>query len=89
MNVSCDGKFVRYVVPKTLSKNAKNGEKAKIFLRVGNEYKNKKLTAKCGDAIIFTKSAMIFAPGEMESVVIDKSKITGDIFITLEDKGGK
>ncbi|MFI3128761.1 MAG: FAD-dependent oxidoreductase [Bacillota bacterium] len=86
VNISCDGKFVRYVVPKTISKN---GDKAKIFLRVGNEYKNKKLVAKCGDDVIFSKSALIFAPGEMETITIDKSKIAGDIFVTLEDKGGK
>ncbi len=86
INISCDGKFVRYVVPKTISRI---GEKAKIFLRVGNEYKNKKLVAKCGEEVIFSKSALIFAPGEMETIIIDKSKISGDIFVTLEDKGGK
>ncbi|MFI3167662.1 MAG: FAD-dependent oxidoreductase [Bacillota bacterium] len=90
IKVLCDGKFVRYAVPQSISKakNATAGDKTKIFLRVGNEYKNKKLVAKCGENTIFSKSALIFAPGEMETITIDKSKITGDVFITLEDKGG-
>ncbi len=86
INISCDGKFVRYAVPRTISKA---DGKAKIFLRVGNEYKNKKLVAKCGEEVIFSKSALVFAPGEMETITIDKSKITSDVFVTLEDKGGK
>ncbi len=86
VSVSCDGVFVRYAVPKTI---AKTGDKATIYMRVGNVYKGKSLQVTSGGEVILKKNAMIFAPGEMESVVIDKSKIKGDIFITLVDKEGK
>lgn len=81
--VSCDGKMVRYVVPKAISK----GEgKVNVFLRVGDVYTDKRLVVRSNGEVIFKKNAMIFTPGEMESIAIDKSKIAGDVFITLEDK---
>ena len=36
--------------------------------------------------MILKKNAMIFTPGEMETIAIDKSKLKGDVFITLMDK---
>ncbi|MBR2397667.1 MAG: pyridine nucleotide-disulfide oxidoreductase, partial [Clostridia bacterium] len=60
--------------------------KVNVFLRVGNVYKDKYLVVKSGDEVILKKNAMIFTPGEMETIAIDKSKLKGDVFITLVDK---
>lgn len=84
IKVTCDGKLVRYVMPEAVSN--KGEDKVTIFMRVGNVYKNKRLEVKSGGETIFKKNAMIFAPGEMESVKIDKAKIKGDLYITLVDK---
>ncbi|MEG2116767.1 MAG: FAD-dependent oxidoreductase [Clostridia bacterium] len=83
VNVSCDGKTVRYVVPNKISKV---GDKVTLYMRVGNVYKDKRLEVTSGGEVIFKKNAMIFAPGEMESVVLDKSKLKGDVFVSLVDK---
>ena len=83
VKVECDGRLVRYVVPKAIA----SGEgKVNVFLRVGNVYKDKYLVVKSGDEVILKKNAMIFTPGEMETIVIDKSKLKEDVFITLMDK---
>lgn len=83
VKVSCDGKTVRYVVPNTI---ASDGDKVTLYMRVGNVYKDKRLEITSGGEVIYKKNALIFAPGEMESVTLDKSKIKGDIFVSLVDK---
>ncbi len=83
VKVTCDGKAVRYVVPKAVT----TGEgKVNLFLRVGNVYKDKRLEVTSGGEAIFKKNALIFTPGEMETITLDKSKIKGDVFVTLVDK---
>ena len=72
---------VRYALPQSVY--AGEG-KVKIYFRVGDVFKNARLNVKCGDEVIYTKKKMIFTPGEMESVELDKSKITGDIELSLE-----
>lgn len=72
---------VRYALPQSVY----SGEgKVKVYFRVGDVFKNAKLIVKCGDEVIYSKKKMIFTPGEMESVELDKSKITGDIELSLE-----
>ena len=72
---------VRYALPQSVY----TGEgKVKVYFRVGDVFKNARLNVKCGDEVIYTKKKMIFTPGEMESVELDKSKITGDIELSLE-----
>ncbi len=83
VSVSCDGRLVRYAVPNRISLE---GEKVTVYMRVGNVYKDKYLEVRSGDEVIMKKNAMIFAPGEMESISIDRAKIKGDIYITLVDK---
>ena len=72
---------VRYALPQSVY--AGEG-KVKIYFRVGDVFKNARLNVKCGDEVIYTKKKMIFTPGEMESIELDKSKITGDIELSLE-----
>lgn len=72
---------VRYTLPQ---KVMSGDGKVKIFYRVGNIYKNPKLNVKCGDEIIMTRKYQILSPGEMESIMLDKSMIKGDITLELE-----
>ena len=58
-----------------------------IRFRVGKVFENIKLIVKCGEDIIVTKDKPIMLPAEMETLVLDKSKVTGDITIEVkEDK---
>ncbi len=75
------GKGVGYALPQKIVKG--NGE-VKIFYRVDNVYKKPKVVVKCGDKILFEKRSMVMAPGEMESVVLNKADLTADISINLE-----
>ena len=72
---------VRYALPQVVY----SGEgKVRIFFRVGAEYRNTRLNVKCGDDVLLTKKYQIVAPGEMQHIDLDKSKITGDITLELE-----
>lgn len=73
---------VRYALPQSVY--GEDEGKVKIYFRVGDVYKGARLVVKSGEEVIYTKKAMIFTPGEMESVELDKSKIKGDIVLSLE-----
>lgn len=75
------GKGIRYALPHTIDRVE---GKVQIFYRVDNVYKSSKLRVKCGDKVIFSKKYLILSPGEMESIVIDKSSVTQDIVLELE-----
>lgn len=75
------GKGIRYALPQRI---VQSEGKVKIFFRSDNIYKMPKLSVKCGDKILYTKKSMIMAPGEMESVELDKSQIIGDLTLELE-----
>lgn len=77
--IATDG--VRYALPQRVS--AGEG-KVKIFFRVGDVYKNCRLIAESGDKVLVNKKCLVLAPGEMGSVIIDKSQIHGDITLRLE-----
>ena len=78
------GNGIRYTVPKTLF----TGKGVSyIRFRVSKVFENTKLVVKCGEEIIVTKDKPIMLPAEMETLVLDKSKVTGDITIEVkEDK---
>ncbi len=72
---------VRYALPQRVSK----GEgKVKLFFRVDNVYKSARLVVECGDKQLLNKKFQVLAPGEMGSVEIERSDITGDISVRLE-----
>lgn len=77
--IATDG--VRYALPQRVS--AGEG-KVKIFFRVGDVYKNCRLIAESGDKVLINRKCLVLAPGEMGSVIIDKSQINGDITLRLE-----
>ncbi|NCA67210.1 MAG: FAD-dependent oxidoreductase [Clostridia bacterium] len=74
-------KGVRYVLPQKVYSGA---GKVKLYFRVGAVYKNARLIVASGGENVVTKKYMILSPGEMESVELDKSKINGDIVLSLE-----
>lgn len=77
--VAKDG--VRYSLPQKIHK----GEgKVQIFFRTGDVYKNCRLIVESGGETLISKKCQVLAPGEMGSVIIDKSKIAGEVVVRLE-----
>lgn len=80
-----NGKNVSYVCPQKIDKNL--GENVKLFFRVTNTFKDCTITAKCGDTVLVQKKKKIAVPGEMETLVLVKSKlgeVNGNIEVSLE-----
>lgn len=71
---------VRYVLP---SRVYKGDGFVTIYFRVGAEYRNVFLEVLSGDTVIVSKKCQILAPGEMGTVMVDKSKICGDITVRV------
>ena len=73
---------VRYTVPVAIRRDATEGE-VTIRMRVDNVYQNKYLCLyKDGERLVRRKR-MIMAPGEMETIRIELSKLSGAEKITL------
>lgn len=72
---------VRYALPQRISKG---DGKVRVFFRVGDVYRNCKLVAECGEEQLLSKKFMVLAPGEMGSVELDKSRISGDVVVRLK-----
>ena len=72
---------VRYVLPNTVY----NGEgKVEVFFRASSKFIRHNILAKCKGESIAKKFVLSITPGEMQTLKIDKSKITGDIEILIE-----
>lgn len=71
------GYGVRYIVPHDI-RIVNVQEKLKVFMRVSDVYKNKYLTIKADDKIIYKKKERQLSPGEMEMIDIDKKLIPED-----------
>lgn len=84
--VNCvTGRNVRYLCPQTLE--AGEGEEVSIFFRVLQPEEQVRLVAKCGDTVLYTKKEFRVNPGEMNHVVIDPAKLTGDLTVLVEKEG--
>ena len=80
-----NGKNVSYVCPQRVDKNL--GENVKLFFRVTNTFKDCTITAKCGDKVLVQKKKKIAVPGEMETLMLLKTKLDeaeGNIEVSLE-----
>ena len=64
---------VRYTVPQHI--NLKQTEDVKVYFRVANVYRNKRIVVTCGDKQLFNRKKIKLAPGEMESVPIKAKDI--------------
>jgi len=62
---------IRYTVPQIITKK----KDATVYFRVGNVYKNVKITVCSGEQTLLSKKMMKLSPGEMESL-----KLSRDIF---------
>ena len=84
-----NGKNVSYVCPQRIDKNLDGN--VKLFFRVTNTFKDCTITAKCGDTVLVQKKKKIAVPGEMETLMLLKTKldnVEGDIEVSLEVQNG-
>ena len=82
ITVKADGK-IRYTVPERIT-----GEKdVSVYFRVADVFRDKKVTVKSGDNVIYSKKHQKLAPGEMECVKITADKLCGvnELIFGLED----
>ena len=77
---------VRYVVPQNI--NRSTDKDVKIYFRVADVYKDKRVVVSCGDEVLYNKKKRKLAPGEMENVTIkldDIAKLSSnEITVKLE-----
>ncbi|MBQ2701678.1 MAG: FAD-dependent oxidoreductase, partial [Clostridia bacterium] len=69
------GNNLSYVCPQRIDKK-QNGN-VKLFFRVTNIFKNAMIRVKSGEKILLEKKKKIVAPGEMETLVLSESKLSG------------
>ena len=79
IDVVTDGK-VRYTVPQRITE-CKN---TRIYFRVADVFRDKKITLSVGDNVLYEKKKQKLAPGEMETV-----ELTEEMIKTAESLGGK
>ena len=70
IKISTDGK-IRYTVPQRIT--AKGD--VSVYFRVGNIYRNSRITVKDGERVILSKKKEKLAPGEMECVKLTAAEI--------------
>ena len=74
------GNGVRYLVPSFVSGGTGF---ATLKFRVSKAVKNPKIVVSCKGAVIAERSAKIVLPAQMEQVMVDRSKIKGDIMVEV------
>ena len=78
-------KGVRYTVPERLDTLCET----KIYFRVSDVFRDKKICVWDGDRVLLSKKKLKLAPGEMESVTLTTDMLasltTDEITVTLED----
>lgn len=79
---------VRYTVPQRINIHQK--DEVKIYFRVANVYRNKRVVVTLGDEIISNRKKQKLAPGEMESVtikpeILEKMKSGDEIVVSIEE----
>ena len=82
VTISTDGK-IRYTVPQRISAK----KEVSVYFRVGNIYRNSRITVKDGERVILSKKKEKLAPGEMECVKLTAEQI-GDakqLFFSIEN----
>ena len=82
-SVKCvTGQNVRYLCPQTIQAGGEN-EKVSLYFRVLQPELGVKLVAKCGETVIAQQKEFRVNPGEMNHVVVDTAKLTGET-VTVE-----
>ena len=82
ITVKADGK-VRYTVPQRITAE----KDVSVYFRVADVFRDKKVTVKSGDTVIYSKKHQKLAPGEMECVKVPADKLAGvtELVFGLED----
>ncbi len=81
--VSCvTGRNVRYLCPQKIQM-AEESEKVSLYFRVLQPELGVKLVARCGEEVIAQKKEYRVNPGEMNHMIVDSAKLTGET-ITIE-----
>ena len=78
-----DGK-IRYTVPQVITE----ARDVKVYFRVSDVYRDKKITVALGDKVLVSKKKQKLAPGEMESVTLTKEMLEGaegELYFSLND----
>lgn len=78
IKINTDGK-IRYTVPQRIS--AKGD--VSVYFRVGNVYRNSRITVKDGERVILSKKKEKLAPGEMECVKLTAEQIGNASVLTF------
>ncbi len=74
------GRNVRYLCPQKIDAASEN-ESVSLYFRVLGPELNVKLVARCGDEIIAEQKEYRVNPGEMNHIVIETAKLSGDDII--------
>lgn len=79
---------VRYTVPQRI--NIHERDEVKIYFRVANIYRDKRVVVRLGDEIIYNRKKRKLAPGEMENVVLkadvlEKLKANDELVLSIEE----
>ncbi len=82
VTVKPDGQ-IRYTVPERITAK----KDVNVYFRVADVFRDKKVTVRAGDTVIYQKKHLKLAPGEMECVKINADKLDGitQLNFTLED----
>ncbi|MBQ4327677.1 MAG: FAD-dependent oxidoreductase [Clostridia bacterium] len=80
--IKTDGK-IRYTVPERITSDGD----VSVYFRVSDVFRDKKVTVRSGDTIIYQKKHLKLAPGEMECVKLTADKLRGanELVFGLED----
>ena len=79
------GNAVSYVLPQKI--DLKVPQDIKLFFRVRAKYVNCTVKATCGDKVIAARKRRVVVPGEMETLLLTKSALSGidgDVTLSLE-----
>lgn len=71
IKVVADGR-VRYTVPQKIN----TPEDTKIYFRVADVYRDKKIVVSCGGKVLISKKKQKLAPGEMETVMLTRDMLS-------------
>lgn len=77
------GDGVRYTVPSTYFVGDGNLD---IYFRITRKYRNANIVVECDGETFYSKPTLALNPGEMVTLPIDKSKLSGDITIGIKER---
>ncbi len=82
-NVKCiTGRNVRYLCPQHIALSGQQ-ETVSLYFRVLQPEQNVRLVARCGDTVVARKKEFRVNPGEMNHILVDTGKLTGDVTVEV------